>query len=161
MANKKIKKSPAKKPVAKKIVKTAPAKRVMTRTAAPMVETHECQCAHCHCGCHCGCGNRFVKFCIKLIVLAMVFCLGCIASPWVMRNGGHMKMMRHIQFDNNGCVVLETVQCPKLLANLATADDNADGCISKVELRHAMKEMRHPQQPDMPTDPVVNDSMAM
>lgn len=158
MAKKTIKKTAAKKPVAKKtVVKKTPAKRVVAKPVAPVVETHECHCGG-HCHCCCGCGNRFISFCIKLVVLCMVFLLGCIASPWLMRNGGHMNMMRHIQFDDNGCVVVSSIKCPKMLEALATADNDANGCITRAELRRVMKEMHRPHQ--MPA-PMPGEPMAM
>lgn len=147
MATKTLKKkTPAKKTVVKKTsVKTSMKKTNVRRvqpvaTPVPAQQMHECSCGGaCHCGC--GCGHRFIKFCIKLIILCMVFFLGVIASPWFVKNSDH-HMMRHIQFDDNGCVVMETVKCPKLLETLATADDDANGCISRAELKSAMHEMR-------------------
>lgn len=135
MANKKIKKTAAKKTVAKKAVakKTTAVRKA---PVAPVMQEHECHCGgHCHC-----CGNRFMGCLVKLVVLCIVFLLGCIASPWVMGRM-HKPMMPRVQFNENGCVVLESVKCPKMLEVLATADDNADGCISKVEFKTAMKEM--------------------
>ena len=72
----------------------------------------------------------------------MVFLAGAVSAPWLMR-GAHKSMMRHIQFDDNGCVMLESIKCPKLLERLATADDDANGCISRVELKTALRDMHH------------------
>ena len=80
------------------------------------------------------------------------------ASPWILNRGAHMNMMRHIQFDENGCVVMSSIKCPKLLADLATADNDANGCISKAELKQVIKEMHRPHQ--MPA-PMPEEPMAM
>ena len=141
MVKKTIKKT---KPATKKVVaKKATAKTVAAKPVAAkqLVDApmHEC-----HCGCNCCCrGHRFIGFCIKVIILCIVFLLGCVSAPWLMRKG-HDSMMRHIAFDDNGCVVLESIKCPKLLETLATSDDDANGCISREELESAMKEMRKP-----------------
>ncbi len=157
MANKSSKKNPVKKTVVKKTATKSTMKKTSVRRApvvADVPQMHECACGGaCHCGCGCGCGHRFIKFCIKLIVLCMVFFLGCIASPWLVKNPGR-HMMRNIAFDDNGCVVLETVKCPKLLESLATADDDANGCISRAELKSAMHEMRREKFDDMDDDDI-------
>ena len=109
----------------------------------PVVHEHDCGCG---CGHHCCCGNRWVVIGIKAAVLVIVFLLGCFTSALIM-HGGHKGPMRHIDFDAKGCVVLESVKCPKLLETLATADSNADGCISKDELKAAHEEMHKAQRP--------------
>ncbi|MCQ2581312.1 MAG: hypothetical protein MJ164_04065 [Alphaproteobacteria bacterium] len=139
MPNKTIKKNTTKKTVVKKTATKPVAKKTTVRRpemTAPVQQNHECACGH-HCHC-CGCGHHFVKFCIKLVVLCAVFFLGCIASPWLMKHPDHHRMKHNIAFDDNGCVVLESVKCPKMLEMLATADDDANGCISKTELKNAM-----------------------
>lgn len=160
-----------KKSTTKKSVKTTAAKATKTTkrsttvraaVATPVTPVHECGCgADCKCGGKCGCkccgGCGLIRFFIKLIVLCMVFLLGCISAPWFMHNG-HKSMMRHVQFDENGCVVLESVKCPKMLEALATADDNADGCISRVELKSVFKEMHNAKQTT--SEPVVSESDA-
>ncbi len=156
MPNKSIKKNPVKKTAVKKTATKSTLKKTNTRRAQPVATPvpaqHECPCGDaCHCGYGCGCGHRFIKFCIKLIILCMVFFLGVIASPWFVKNPGH-HMMRDIAFDDNGCVVLETVKCPKLLETLATADDDANGCISRAELKSAMREMRREKSIDVDDD---------
>ena len=122
-------------PVAKKTVK-----KVARPVAVEQTPMHECNCCNgCQCGCRCG--HRFVKLCIKVVILAMVFLLGCVYASWVMNSPKH-SMMRHIQFNDNGCVVMESVQCPKMLEKLAVADVNADGCVSRDELRAVMPQKR-------------------
>ena len=155
MARKTIKKT---KTATKKVVtKKATAKPVERKqnakklVAAPVETMHEC-----NCGCHCCCckGRRFVGLCIKVVLLCLVFLLGCLSSPWIARNA-HKPMMPRAAFDDNGCVVLESVKCPKMLEALATADDNADGCITRAEFKNVMSDfhkkprMQHNEQPEM------------
>ena len=123
-------------------------KRVVAKNQPVDAPKHECNCGNHCCCCH---GGGFFGILIKIIILCMVFLLGCISAPWLMRNP-HKHMMNHIKFDDNGCVVLDSIKCPKLLESLATADDNADGCISKMELRNAMSEMHHGAPLPEPTD---------
>ena len=136
MVKKTIKKA---KPATKKVVtKKAVVKPVAAKQLVDAPK-HEC-----NCGCHCCCrGHRFIGVCIKIIILCIVFLLGCVSAPWLMKKG-HDSMMRHIVFDDNGCVVLESIKCPKLLETLATSDDDANGCISREELEGAIKEMHRP-----------------
>ena len=109
----------------------------------------------CPCGCHCGCHkSRFIGISIKLIILAIVFFLGCILGPWIM--GHHGKpMMRHMKFDDNGCVVMDSIKCPKMLETLATADADANGCITRAEVKAVMpeKHMMHKHHHGRPMDP--------
>ena len=146
MAQKTIKKTKntVKKSTTKKsVVKSAPVKSATKKTtrvvARPVEPVAECKCGQ---GCHCCCcrGYRFIGLCIKVVILCIVFLLGCLSAPWFMRNVDK-GVMHNIKFDDNNCVVLESIKCPKLLETLATADDNADGCISRIELKKAMHEM--------------------
>ena len=136
MAKKIIKKT---KPATKKVVAKKVAKKETVKAVA------ETPTPKCGCGCHCMCcrGHRFIGVCIKLIILCMIFLLGCVSGPWIVRNA-HQSAMRHIDFDDNGCVVLESVKCPKLLETLATSDNDADGCISHAELQDAIAELHRP-----------------
>jgi len=156
MAQKTIKKrtktTTATKRVAKKTTKSAAVRNVTT----PVVTEKPCSCGH---ECHCCCcrGRRVINLFIKIIILCIVFLLGCMASPWMVRDHGK-AMMHGIKFDDNGCVMLDTVKCPKMLEVLATSDDDANGCISRMELKHAMIELRkgRPMPADeMPTEPMA------
>ncbi len=138
------KKAPAKKPVAKK----APAKKpVAKKVAAPVVsEVHTCGCGHeCKCAHRCGCG--FGRFVLKLIVFLVVFAMGY-ACAKMEPCGKGPKHMPRAQFDN-GCLVMESVKCPKFAEKLAAADMNADGCIDVKEYRTVKKQMR-PARPARP-----------
>lgn len=139
MPKKTIKKTAVKKPVAKKTAKKTVAKRV----ARPVV-VEQMPVAPCNCGGKCCCcrGHRFIKFCIKLILLCLVFFAGALTAPWFMRHG-HDAMMRHVQFDENNCLVYDSVKCPKMLESLRNADVNNDGCVSREEFRAAVAPKHH------------------
>lgn len=149
----KVVKKTAAKPAAKKTVTkrvaTKPTKKVV-RATAPVVEKTSCACGN---KCHCCCcrGHRFVRFGIKVIVLCVVFMCGMAVAPLFMRDMPKSPM-HNMKFDDSGCVVLESVTCPKMLETLATADENADGCISRDEIRAAMHAHHAPrhQMDDMP-----------
>lgn len=119
------KKAPVKKTVAKKVV-------------APVA--HECQCGHkCTCGheCHCGCHGHFFR---KAIVLLFVFALGCVSAHYLYKPQPKMNHMPY-KFDDNGCLVMDSVKNPKLQEALATADTDANGCVSRKEFFIARKSL--------------------
>lgn len=149
------KKAPAKKTVAKKAtVKKTPVKKV----EAPVMEMHtcgcghDCKCAQHHCGCKCG---RFFK---KLVVFLIIFALGFACAKFIPCGKGPKHAPRP-EFAN-GCLVTESVKCPKLVEMLATADVNNDGCINAKEFRAIKRQMRAAKMakpapaPEMPA-PVV------
>ena len=78
---------------------------------------------------------------------------GMAVAPLFMRDMPKSPM-HDMKFDDSGCVILESVTCPKMLETLATADENADGCVSKEEIRAAMHAHRphhaHHQMDEMP-----------
>ena len=132
----------------------SPKKTMRPVMAAPvdMPQMHEC-----HCGCHCGCGcrgHRFFGFLLKLLLLVFVFFLGVWSSPWVMHKA-NKSMMRHMKFDDNGCLVMDSVKCPKMLEQLATADADANGCVTRAELKTVMGEKHKMHKPDMPHRPMM------
>jgi len=49
------------------------------------------------------------------------------------------KAKPHVKFDANGCAIVKTIKCPKLLKHLSMIDVNNDGCISEKELDFAEK----------------------
>lgn len=143
-----VKKTATKKPVAKKAVAKKPvAKKTVTKrvarkprvVVAPVVDTKPV----CACGdnCHCCCcrGHRFLRWGIRVILLCIVFVCGMAVAPLFMRD----MPQKHMQFDDNGCVILESVTCPKMLEVLATADTDANGCITRDEIRAAKHNARH------------------
>lgn len=124
-----VKKVAAKKPVAKKTVAKKTTKPVEVVT--PVI--HECPCGgHCTCGCH----GRFWK---KFLILVIVFALGGVCAMYFYKP--HMPK-HHIKFDDNGCLISESVKCPKMLEALAAADVDMNGCITREEM-HAMKKAMH------------------
>lgn len=175
MAEKSIKKTATKKTVAKKtiskpaatkkpVAKKAPVKKA---TPAPVVEMHECGCAHgCACHGHC-CGKKkctFGRFLKKLVVFLIIFAMGY-ATAKICCQGKYGKMPPRPEFEN-GCLV---VKSPKMQQILPTMDINHDGCVSREEFRSARKMRKHagmhkpgvatqPAAPDMPVpEPVVTE----
>lgn len=144
-----VKKAPAKKAVAKK----APAKKTPVKKAVmpemtptmPTPEMHECGCGHtCACGadCKCGCrgGSKFGRFMKKLIIALIIFALGFAAAKLSDCDEAKFRGPR-VHFVE-GCLDIESVECPQLQAALPAMDINQDGCITKDEYRAVKKEMR-------------------
>lgn len=171
MAEKSIKKTATKKTVVKKtatkpaatkkeVAKKAPVKKVVP---APVVEMHDCGCAH-GCACHGHCCDKkkctFGRFVKKLIIFLVIFAMGFAAAKLCdMRH--HPKMPRP-EFEN-GCLV---VKCPKMAEKIAMMDVDHDGCVSREEFRAARKMKRRPDMrkhenkprpsaPDMPAPETV------
>jgi len=155
MPKKTIKKTAVKKPVAKKTVTKKVAKKTVAKRVARPVVVEPTPVAQCGCGGHCCCchGHRFIKFCIKLILLCLVFFAGALTAPWFMR-AGHDAMMRHVQFDDNNCLVYDSVKCPKMLENLKDADTDTNGCISREEFRAAVAPKHHHVKMHIDGEPV-------
>lgn len=148
MAQKSVKKAPAKKvAVAKKtatvkktVAAKAPAKKTVAKKVAPKKATkpeikpvivaqevtHDCGCGKdCHCGHKCGCrGGRFFK---KLVIVLIVFALGFVAAK--MLGCCQKPTPRFI----DGCMDTTSVKCPKMQAELPMMDIDGDGCITQEE----------------------------
>lgn len=148
MAQKSVKKAPAKKvaaakkvaPVKKTVAAKAPAKKAVAKKVAPKKAakpeikpvivaqevTHDCGCGKdCHCGHKCGCrAGRFFK---KLVIVLIVFALGFAAAKML---GCCKKPMPRFV---DGCMDVTSVKCPKLQAELPMMDINGDGCITHEE----------------------------
>ncbi len=123
-----------KKSSVKHTTKRAPKRTIAVEARAP--EMHECHCgASCGCGCHCG---KFKKF----IVLLIVFILGfAVAKLTCCR--GHRYMPKMQPKFENGCLVLDSIKCPKMKQDLVFADTDMDGCISQIEFDSVKKSMHH------------------
>lgn len=123
-----------KKTTVKRGTKTTNKRTVAVETKKP--EMHECHCgASCGCGCHCG---KFKKF----IVLLIVFILGfAVAKLTCCRGHRHMPKMEP-KFEN-GCLVMDSIKCPKMLEDLSRADIDMNGCITRAEFDTAVKPMHH------------------
>ena len=126
----------------KKTIKKAPAKPVVK--TAPAAAQAACQCTG-----GCGCRHGFGRFVKKLILFVIVFALGwaacccfcCGHKGKMFGKFGHGAEFKHMFV--NGCLDLSKIQCPekaqKIAAVAATADADADGCISPKELKAAFK----------------------
>lgn len=153
-----------KKTVAKKVA-PAKAKRTVKVSAPVMEQMHDCHCGkNCHCGkdCHCGenckChGCKFCKFTKKLFIAIILFALGFAAAK-VCCCGNCKRGMRP-QFAENGCMVTETVKCPKMREMLPMMDIDQDGCITHDEYRTFKHQMRHQKQNASVVDEVVETSI--
>ena len=125
----------------KKTVKPVAKRNVVV----PAADAHECHCGGaCACGCHHG---KFKKF----IVLLIVFLLGFAVAKLTCCHGRHGMPKMHPRFEN-GCLVMDSVKCPKMQEALVNADADMNGCITRAEfgaVRRAMhKDMRHgPRRP--------------
>lgn len=124
---------PAKK-TSKKMVKKPVVKKSYVKPA-PVVEP-KCQCGE---NCHCHGGAHWVK---HLIVWAIIFALGMVCGK-MLDCGHHGKHMPKINpVFENGCLKMDSVQCPKMVEKLANADMNGDNCISLEEYKAVKKEMK-------------------
>ena len=123
-----------KKSPAKKTVKRAVKRPAMAEVPAP--EMHECQCAaSCGCGCGCHCG-KFKKF----IVLLIVFALGFAVAKITCCCGRHHMPKMQPKFEN-GCLVMDSIKCPKMQSELIFADTDMNGCITRMEFESVKKSM--------------------
>ena len=65
-----------------------------------------------------------------------MFVLGAMSARFFMKV--HHMPMPHVDFDDNGCVVVDSIKCPKMLEKLQSADMDSDGCITKQEFKKSM-----------------------
>lgn len=152
-----VKATPAKKPAAKKVatkkvVKTSTKPAAVkapkaTEMVSPAMHTCGCQNHDCHCGSNCQCGDKckcrggkFARIIKKLIIALILLAIGFVA-------GSHLSGPRgprgpRIDFAPNGCMVEESVKCPKLIEALPAMDINQDGCITREEFRAVKQQMR-------------------
>jgi len=70
------------------------------------------------------------------------------------------KAKPHVQFDENGCAVVESIKCPKMLESLPMIDVNHDGCITKQEMDLSKRGMRHRKPVAYVQQPAVVDAIA-
>ena len=158
MAQKPVKKTPAKKAAAaRKTTTKATAKKTAPVTDDVIIITgpdtqHDhagCGCHHpCHCGCAqgnpCKCGGGFWRFIKKLFWFLVIFALGFAACALLCNNHGPRgprgpKMP--IEFVN-GCLDMEKIPCPEMKTKLMAADVNNDGCVSREEYKAVKAQMR-------------------
>jgi hypothetical protein len=118
----------------KKTTKKTATKRTMAVRPAPVAAAP----TPCNCGCRCG------GFWKKLIMFIIVFALGFAACHFMCCckkdfYGKHMGKDMFVE----GCLDLSKIKRPGMLEKITAADANADGCITKAELKAQWKEMRH------------------
>ena len=121
------------------VKKTAKKTTVKKTYAKPTpVKEYKCECGeNCHCHCH-GCAH-WLK---HVIVWAIIFALGMVCGKMLDcgHHGKHMPKMNPV-FEN-GCLKMDSIQCPKMVEKLASADVNGDNCISMAEYKTMKKEMK-------------------
>lgn len=128
-----------KKTSVKKTTTRTTARRAPRAVATPVVE-HKNE-RPCDCGCNCCHRSGFWRFIKKLLWALILLVLGFIAGK--MCCGMHHGMMigSRAHFEN-GCLVEQSVKCPKLQQILPAMDINQDGCITREEYRAVKKHMR-------------------
>lgn len=162
-AKKTVKKVSPKKTTRATSAKSAPKMNMMASDVV-MNDMHNCKCgANCHCGADCKCGSKcncgtgcncgskckchchgFGHFIKKLIIALILLALGFAAAK-VCCCGKGMRGPR-VHFAQNGCMVEESVKCPKLRELLPAMDINQDGCITREEYREIKRQMRQQVQ---------------
>ncbi len=121
---------PTKKTMKRLVAKKAPVK------PAPVME-HKCDCGR-DCPCH-----RHGHFIKHLILWAIIFALGMVCGKMFCcghHGFKHMPKM-HPVFDN-GCLRMNSIDCPMMREKLMAADVNGDECVSIEEYKAVKKEMR-------------------
>ena len=120
-------------PKTKKTTKRTTAKRVVKPAVAPAPELHEM---------HCGCKCTPLK---KVFYLGGMFILGFLVAFFLVcpchKHGPKMPRMHPVFV--NGCLDMESIKCPKMQEELATADADANGCISEEEFHAVKRPMMH------------------
>jgi hypothetical protein len=118
-------KKPAVKAVKKVAVKAAP------------VKEPKCECGE-NCHCHHHGRTHLVK---HILVWAIIFALGMLCGKMVCCHAPkHMSTMQPVFV--NGCLDMTSISCPKVQEKLATADVDANDCISVEEFKAVKKEVR-------------------
>jgi hypothetical protein len=119
----------------KKTTRRAPARKATEMVARPVhyahYNHHEKTAAT---PCACGCRGGFWK---KLILAVLIFALGWAACCWLgcCCHDGKKMSRKMWKFNEAGCLKMDAVKCPEFAAKIAAADADANGCITKIELR--------------------------
>ena len=123
---------------AKKTTKKVAAKRPVVK-AAPVME-HKCECGE-NCKCHCHGRAHWIK---HIIVWAIIFALGMVAGKLLCCDGHHgaKRMPKLNPVFVEGCLDMQSIDCPKMQEKLSVADVNGDNCISIEEYKAIKKEMK-------------------
>ena len=125
----------------KTTTKKTVAKKVAAVKPAPVAEK-TCACGKdCPCGCHKhSCAHKLKH----IIILALVFALGMVAGRVLYFGPAKHAPMHHKMHPvfTNGCLDMQSIECPKMQEALQKADVNGDECISMEEYRAVKKEMK-------------------
>ena len=124
-----------------KQTKTTTKKRTVATKATPVMEP-KCACGKdCPCGCHKHGSMHIVK---HIIVWAIIFALGLACGKMMNCQHHGKKMMFHQKQPvfTNGCLDIQSIECPKLQEDIVKADVNGDNCISIEEYKVFKKENR-------------------
>lgn len=151
-----VKKTVTKKTTHKKTTRATAVKSAPKMNAAytdiVMPDVYKCKCgANCHCGTDCNCGSKCKCHChgfghwVKKFIIALVLVALGFAAAKVCCCGKGMRGPR-VHFARNGCMVEESVKCPKLRELLPAMDINQDGCITREEYREIKRQMRNRAQ---------------
>jgi len=102
----------------------------------------------CHCGenCHCHGGAHWVK---HVIAWAIMFALGLACGKMMDCGHGPKHMPKMHPVFENGCLKMDSIDCPMMREKLATADVNGDECISIEEYKAVKKDMKKPEHKGM------------
>lgn len=124
-----------------KQTKTTTKKRTVAAKATPVME-HTCACGKdCPCGCHKHGSMHVIK---HIIVWAIIFALGMACGKMMNCQHPGKKMMFHHKQPvfTNGCLDIQSIECPKMQEDIVKADVNGDNCISIEEYKTFKKENR-------------------
>lgn len=124
-----------------KQTKTTTKKRTVAAKATPVME-HTCACGkECPCGCHKHGSMHVIK---HIIVWAIIFALGMACGKMMNCQHPGKKMMFHHKQPvfTNGCLDIQSIECPKMQEDIVKADVNGDNCISIEEYKTFKKENR-------------------
>ena len=118
---------------------TKKATTVAHKTNTATMPEHHCGCGE-HCNCHCHGAAHLIK---HLIVWAIIFALGMACGKMMNCGHGHKHMMKKHPVFTEGCLDMQSIECPKMQQDILAADVNADNCISLEEYKAFKKEHRN------------------
>ena len=120
----------------KKTTKKVIAKKTAVKSA-PVAE-HKCMCGE-NCNCHCHGSAHWVK---HVIAWAIIFALGMVCGKMMNCNHGPEHMPKMNPVFENGCLKMDSIDCPMMREKLMTADVDGNECISVEEYKAVKKEMK-------------------
>lgn len=122
---------------------TKTTKKIVKKTAVKPAPVAEKTCA-CGKDCPCGCHKHGAAHLLKhIIIWAIIFALGMVCGKMMDCGHAHKKMPQRLHpVFTNGCLDMQSIECPKMQEALLKADVNGDECISVEEYRAVKKEMK-------------------